>query len=188
MVLYWFLHNTVLQHCYIRTIGVALHQKEMTKKLPAGFFVQSIIAAASIILITTDGTYEKYRYLAGIVLGVISFGSLLLGYLLSQSTLTGKIKKIQLKGESMRSNGILLSARKFNRINALMRTVMLISLIAVIPFIILNDKSNMFYYGLAVVEAAELFALTIMHIMFQSSIASRRLPQFNKKGAAYDKI
>ena len=178
----------VLQHCYIRTIGVALHQKEMTKKLPAGFFVQSIIAAASIILITTDGTYEKYRYLAGIVLGVISFGSLLLGYLLSQSTLTGKIKKIQLKGESMRSNGILMSARKFNRINALMRTVMLISLIAVIPFIILNDKSNMFYYGLAVVEAAELFALTIMHIMFQSSIASRRLPQFNKKGAAYDKI
>ncbi len=178
----------VLQHCYIRTVGLALHQKEMTQKLPFGFIFQSIVGAASIILVTTDGTYQKYRYMIGLVLGAISIGSLILHYFLSQSNLTGKIKKINLTSMSMQSNGILIEAKKFNKINALMRAVMFLTLIAFIPLIIINDQSNAFYYGLAAIDAAELFVLTLMHIMFQSRIAERRLPQFNKKGAAYDKI
>ena len=57
-----------------------------------------------------------------------------------------------------------------------------------IPVIVSDNKPNSFYYGLAVIAAAELFALTLLNIMFQSNVAKRRLPQFNKKGAAYDQI
>ena len=57
-----------------------------------------------------------------------------------------------------------------------------------IPVMISGAQSSTFYYSLAAVAAAELFVLTIMHIIFQSNIAKRRLPQFNKRGAAYDKI
>ncbi len=178
----------VLQHCYIRTVGAALHQKEMTQKLPFGFILQSMIAAVSMLLITTDGTYQQYRSMIGTVLGFISMGVLLFIYFLGQTILTAKISKINLTGVSMQSNGILIEAKKFKRINTVMRTVMFLTLAAFVPFIVSNNQSSIFYYGLAAVAAAELFALTILHIIFQSSVARRRLPQFNKKGAAYDQI
>ena len=88
----------------------------------------------------------------------------------------------------MQSNGILVEAKKFNRINTLMRAVTFLTLISFIPVIVSDNKPNSFYYGLAVIAAAELFALTLLNIMFQSNVAKRRLPQFNKKGAAYDQI
>lgn len=176
----------LLQHCYIRTIGFALHQKELTKRLSFGYIFWTLAAAAGMILMTTDGTYEQDRFLLGGAISFIAFPFLLLGYFGSQSTLTGKIKKIQLKGVSMHSNGILVEAKKFNIPNTLMRTIMLLTMIAYIPVILINKWSSAFFYMLAGIAAAELFILALMHIMFQSNIAKHKIPQFNKKGAAYD--
>ena len=104
----------------------------------------------------------------------------------------------------MQSNGILVEAKKFNIINFIMRvSIIITSLIFLaaildenmnvgffkgLPFALSGPQSSAFYYLLAAVSAAELFALVLMHIIFQSNIAKRRLPQFNKRGAAYDKI
>ncbi len=178
----------VLQHYYIRTVGSALHQSDMKKKLSFGAIFQCFVAVVAIILITTDGTYERYRATTGMMLGYISVGILLFLFLLPQTLQTAKIRKIKLTRISMQSNGILVEAKKFNRINTLMRAVTFLTLISFIPVIVSDNKPNSFYYGLAVIAAAELFALTLLNIMFQSNVAKRRLPQFNKKGAAYDQI
>ena len=178
----------VLQHGYIRTVGSALHQKEMNKRLPVGFIIQSILATIAIILMTTDGTFEQRRYVFGVGLFALTMLVLFLYYFLNQTTMAGKISKLQLTTLSMQSNGILVAAKRFSRINAVFRLVMFLTLVAFIPFIVMNKFPNAFYYILAAVAAAELFVLTLFHVMFQSHIAQRRLPQFNKKGAAYDKI
>ena len=46
--------------------------------------------------------------------------------------------------------------------------------------------NNLISYGACFIAAAELFVLALLHISFQSRIAKRPLPQFNKKGAGYD--
>lgn len=194
----------VIQHGYIKTIGSALDQKELTKRLPFGFVFQSIVAVVGLILITTDGTYYQTRYSIGIILAGFSLFILLTKYFIPQSTLTGKIRKIELSNATMQSNGILVEAKKFNIINFIMRvSIIITSLIFLaaildenmnvgffkgLPFALSGPQSSTFYYLLAAVSAAELFALVLMHIIFQSNIAKRRLPQFNKRGAAYDKI
>ena len=86
----------------------------------------------------------------------------------------------------MQSNGILVEAKRFNIINFIMRAVIFATNAYFIWLILTTIQSNGVYYLLAAVSAAELFGLTIMHIIFQTKIATRRLPQFNKKGAAYD--
>ena len=86
----------------------------------------------------------------------------------------------------MQSNGVLVEAKKFNKFNAIMRTITFFTDTAFLAFIFDGTSSSIFYYSLSGVAAAELFILTIMQIHFQSNVAKRRLPQFNKKGAAYD--
>jgi len=194
----------ILQHCYIKTIGITLEQKELTKRLSFGFVFHTMVAIVGIILMTTDGTYEQNRFMLGVVLTAVAMLILLFKYYIEQSVMTGKIKRIKLSGISMQSNGILVEAKKFNIINFFMRTILFLTMLfflAVminenipifrffkIPVLISGAQSSTFYYLLAAVAAAELFVLTIMHIIFQSNIAKRRLPQFNKRGAAYDKI
>ena len=176
----------LLQHSYIRTIGFALHQKELTKKFPVGYIIWTLIAAVGIILLTTDGTYEQDRAAIGFFMSAVAFFVLLVIYFISQSSLTKKIKKIQLSGVSMHSNGILVEAKKFGTFNTLMRTIMFITLLLFIPAIVVDVWNSAVFYMLAAVSAVELFILALMHIVFQSGIAKHKLPQFNKKGAAYD--
>ena len=178
----------ILQHSYIQTIGSALHQKDLMENFPFGFVVNSVLLLTGIILATTDGTYEQNRYLIGFILTGISLFFLLIGYFIAQAFKTFKINGLKLSGVSMQSNGILVEARKFNIINFLMRTVMIITHIFLILMVFRVTPSNEFYYMLSGVSATELFILAIMHIIFQSSVAKRRLPQFNKEGATYDKI
>lgn len=69
-----------------------------------------------------------------------------------------------------------------------MRTAMIITHIFLIFMVFRVTPNNEFYYMLSGVSAIELFILALMHISFQIRIAKRRLPQFNKEGATYDKI
>ena len=176
----------ILQHCYLRTIGFALHQENVSKKLPVGFFFFMLTTLAGVILETTDGSYEQDRFMAGFIILFFSLPIWFLFYFLSQSSATGKIKKIELTNASMQSNGILVEAKKFNKLNTLMRTITFLTDLLFLVIIFDGSEKSLFYYSLAGIAAAELFILTIMQIHFQSNVAKRRLPQFNKKGAAYD--
>ena len=176
----------LVQHGYLKTVGLALHQKEFNKRLPFGFVFNSILALVGIVLVTTDGTYTQLRYSIGILIGGFGLLSLASAYFLPQVTLGGKLANVKLEGISMQSNGILVEAKRFNIINFIMRAVIFATNAYFIWLILTTIQSNGVYYLLAAVSAAELFGLTIMHIIFQTKIATRRLPQFNKKGAAYD--
>ena len=178
----------VLQHSYIKTVGSALHQKDLTENFPFGFIGNSALLLLGIVLATTDGTYQQNRYLIGAILTAFSLFFLLVGYFVAQAFKTSKINSLKLSGVSMQSNGILVEARRFNTINFLMRTVMIITHIFLMAMVFRVTPNNEFYYMLAGISAAELFILALMHIIFQSNIAKRRLPQFNKEGATYDKI
>ena len=183
-----FMGMYVLQHAYIKTVGSALHQKDLTASFPFGFIVSSVILLTGIILATTDGTYEQNRYFIGMILTGISLFFLLIGYFVAQAFKASRINTLKLTKISMQSNGILVEARRFSLINFLMRTAMIITHIFLIFMVFRVTPNNEFYYMLSGVSAIELFILALMHISFQIRIAKRRLPQFNKEGATYDKI
>ena len=176
----------MLQHFYINTVGGTLGQAELKTKLPVFFVVLSLAATVGLILMTTDGTYEQTRHFFGVAMTAVSVVLLLFKFYLPQAKLTGMIKKIELKDASMQTNGILVEAKRFNIPNTLVRVILYVFFLAMIWIVYLGTMGSVGCYSLAAVEGAGLFVLALMHILFQTRIASRRLPQFNKKGAAYD--
>ena len=67
-----------------------------------------------------------------------------------------------------------------------LRIVMLLSIAAAIIIVIIDPAFNIISYAACIVLAAELFGFALYHIVFQTNVAKRPLPQFNKKGAQYD--
>jgi hypothetical protein len=86
----------------------------------------------------------------------------------------------------MQTNGILAEAKRFNRINGMLRVVMYISMLFSLLGSFAQTPNNALLYALSFIACGELVALALLHIRFQTDVAKRRLPQFNKKGAAYD--
>ena len=86
----------------------------------------------------------------------------------------------------MQQNGILAEAKRFKIINGLYRASIYIMVLVNIGAIFTDTAAKEIYFLLSVVAAVQLFGLALMHIFFQSKVAMRKLPQFNKKGALYD--
>ena len=194
----------LMQHSYIRTIGSAFDKKEFNKKLSPDFIVQSLIVIAGLILMTTDGTYAQTRAYVGRFLAMVSLLILIVKFFCPQIMHSIQIYRMKLSNATMQANGILVEAKKFNIVNSIMRAGILftsfifftaiisermnLDILRQLPFAISSPQSNTFYYILAFIAAAQLFALAFIHIVFQANISKRRLPQFNKRGAAYDTI
>ena len=194
----------LMQHSYIRTIGSAFDKKEFNKKLSPDFIVQSLIVIAGLILMTTDGTYAQLRAYVGRFFAAVSLLILIVKFYCPQIVHSIQIYRMKLSNATMQANGILVEAKKFNIVNSIMRAGILftsfifftaiisermnLDILRQLPFAISSPQSNTFYYILAFIAAAQLFALAFIHIVFQANISKRRLPQFNKRGAAYDTI
>ena len=113
----------ILQHFYINTVGRALHADELTQRLPVSFILSTIGETLGVILMTTDGTYERNRYLLGIVMLLASAFFRIRCHVM-QHNHTSKIKHVNLNTDSMLTNGILVEAKKFKtgwRTNLLVR-------------------------------------------------------------------
>lgn len=175
----------ILQHFYINTVGRALHADELTQRLPVSFILSTIGETLGVILMTTDGTYERNRYLLGIVMLIASAFFRIRCHVM-QHNHTAKIKHVNLNTDSMLTNGILVEAKKFNRLNGIVRLVLFIWFGFCLLGIFSNTANNAALYAMSATCAIGLFVLALLHIQFQSKIAKRRLPQFNKKGAYYD--
>ena len=67
-----------------------------------------------------------------------------------------------------------------------LKILMYVSLALGAILVYADVANNLISYGACFIAAAELFVLALLHISFQSRIAKRPLPQFNKKGAGYD--
>ena len=66
------------------------------------------------------------------------------------------------------------------------KALLLFSIGVSVLLVVIDPAFNAVSYAACAVLAAELFGLAIYHIVFQTRVAKRPLPQFNKKGAHYD--
>ncbi len=176
----------VLQHSYINTVGTALSTESLVQpKIPTGFFVSAAAAVIGVIMASTDGSYDQYRFLFGTLILFVSV-IINLKHQYRQSKQTKSINSIYVTSNSMQTNGILAEAKRFNRINRAVRTVMLITMLGCLALSYSESIKSPTLIVCAVVAGAELVLLALMHIRFQVNSAKHKLPQFNKKGAAYD--
>lgn len=175
----------IMQHAYIRTVGRAVHDNSIDVKIPPRFYISAAAATLGIIISTTDGTVGQSRSFLGFI---IFLGGMIFNLLeqVSQLSLTRKIKNLNLTGLSYQQNGIVAEAKKFKTPNTVLRTIVLFASIASLLTIARDAAAKEIYFVLSGVLAALLFGLALLHIFFQAKVALRRLPQFNKKGAAYD--
>lgn len=176
----------VMQHSYINTVGTALNTLDIVhKNLPLWFVVSSVAAIVGVVLMSTDGSYAQNRYAIGALLTLAGTVVNLVQHF-KQRRLTKSISKTELQTRSMQTNGILAEAKRFNRINGILRAVMYISMIVSLLGSFAQTPHNALLYALSFIACGELITLALLHIQFQTNVAKRRLPQFNKKGAAYD--
>ncbi len=77
-------------------------------------------------------------------------------------------------------------AQQFQKHDHIFWLLAIISIIGGLVLAFMDLAHNLISYGVSFVLAIELFVNMIRHIRFQTAIAKRRPPQFNKKGAAYD--
>lgn len=175
----------ILQHSYVNTVGRALNAEDMFSDLPFFFIASAVGLLVSVVLITTDGSYEQNRFAFGAFLFVPSMFFALREHF-RQRRYTKAVKNIELSTSSMMSNGILAEAKRFNIINSIIRFFLYIWMILCLLCSFADDASSIACYGMACTAAAGLIVLSLSHIVFQTRIAHRRPPQFKKKGAAYD--
>ena len=97
-----------------------------------------------------------------------------------------KIGAIQLHTESMLKSGILQEAKKLLKPLIGISVGVYLTAVFYLVLVFLDLPHKTLYYGLCFVIMASLFAISLLHIRFQVTIAKRRPPQFNKKGARYD--
>lgn len=175
----------IMQHSFIRTVGRTVHDSTLDVKIPLRFYIATAATLVSIILMTTDGTVSQSRNALGTIALLPSMFFTLAEHL-SQTRLTAKIKKLDLTGLSMQQNGIIAEAKKFKTPNTIYRAFMYFIAILSVVSIASDMAFKEAYFIFAIILAAMLFGLALMHIFIQVKISLRRLPQFNKKGAAYD--
>ena len=175
----------IMQHSFIRTVGKTLHSAELDKKIPVKFYVSSALSILGVILSTTDGTRQQTRFAIGAVMAMVGF-FLLISNFINQANLTSIIKRMSFDGLSMQQNGILAEAKGFRLKNTVYRLIFFVVTAMSLTTIISDTAAKELYFIYSAVLAVMLFGLALLHIFFQTKVALRRLPQFNKKGAAYD--
>lgn len=175
----------IMQHSYVNTVGKALDADEMTSGLTLDFILSALGLFVSIVLVSTDGSYEQNRAAFGSLLFLPSLFFTLRAHI-RQRRSTRVIKRLELNTSSMLSNGILVEAKRFNHLNGVIRGVLYVWMIACLLVGFADGLKGAAMYGMAIAAAVGLTVLSLAHIAFQTRIAHRRPPQFNKKGAAYD--
>ena len=156
-----------------------------------GFFKGSIYAFATVIAIlailfisfdgSAKGTFRNYGKIGLIITCIYLFIATVI-----QFVDTSKIKKMKIDNGSQLRQRITEGARRFLNSVLWLRIVMLVSIAAAIIIVIIDPAFNIVSYAACVVLAVELFGFALYHIAFQTNVAKRPLPQFNKKGAQYD--
>ena len=164
----------------------AVLDRSKSKFFKGGTYVfATIIALVAILCISFDGsakgTFRTYGKIGLAVTCVYLFIATVL-----QFVDTSKIKKMKIDNVSQLRQRITEGARRFLNSVLWLRIVMLLSIAAAIIIVIIDPAFNIISYAACIVLAAELFGFALYHIVFQTNVAKRPLPQFNKKGAQYD--
>ena len=149
------------------------------------YVVATIVAFVSIIMIASDGSYDgDMRFFGLIGLGIGAVMILIAN--ISQAADSRKIKQMKIDKGSLLRQRITEEARWFMKKVVWLKVVTLISIGIAVLIILIDPAFNLISYIFCAVLAAEIFGLALYHISFQTKVAKRPLPQFNKKGAHYD--
>ena len=103
-----------------------------------------------------------------------------------QAADTSLIKKMATDNTSVLRTRVITEAKSFLRKVVWLKLAMYLSIAIGAMIVYIDPAYNAVSYGACFVAAAELFGLALFHIHFQTNVAKRPLPQFNKKGARYD--
>ncbi len=145
-----------------------------------------IIAIISMIAFTSDyGSYEQQIASITRISLMISCIYMMICHIALISD-TRKVKQVQLNNNSMLRARIVEEAKKFLSNVFWLKAGMYFTLVISVIVIILDLAFSLITYGMCLIIALELFALALLHIHFQTQVAKRPLPQFNKRGAYYD--
>ena len=154
-------------------------------KMPLRYLFLVAVAVAAVIGYTSDGSYEHTAAMISAVVFILSIIPIF-QFHIAQGRETRKIANLKISSESMLKSGILTEAKKLLKPLKIFRAVIYLTTLLYFAVVYFDLPNNYLYYGLSVTAMAELFALAMIHIRFQVTVAKRRPPQFNKKGAAYD--
>ena len=177
-----------LQNSFNRTID---RERESIRRRGNGFFgtggytFMLIVCLISFIAIVTDGSYkQEIATLAFVPLAATCVGMFICH--LRVITDSHRVKKMKIDNESPLRVHMVQEAKSFLRNTIWLKIVNYLSLVLGVLLVYKDAGNNLISYGACFLAAAELFGLAIYHIRFQTEIAKRPLPQFNKKGARYD--
>ena len=156
-----------------------------TRVAAGGYTVALFICLITFIGVVTDGSYEKHRaYLC--FLPMTATAVIMLIAHLRMANSTRQIKKMTADNTSILRTRVITEAKSFLNKVIWLKLIMYLSIVIGALIVYIDLAYNAVSYGFCFLAAAELFGLALFHIHFQTNVAKRPLPQFNKKGALYD--
>ncbi|MBQ1944997.1 MAG: hypothetical protein II346_08320 [Ruminococcus sp.] len=153
--------------------------------MPVRYLILLALAIVAIIGYTSDGSYDRDQALICLAALVI-LGFSLVPLHFAQAREMKKIRNLKLHTESLLKNGILQEAKKLLIPLTVIRYIVYGSTVMHLWLTISEVPSKTTYYLLCLAIMGGLFAMAMVHVNFQVTIAKRRPPQFNKKGARSD--
>ena len=173
-----------LQNSFNRT--VAPNPAKKSKFFGSGgFTVFVIICLLTFIFIVTDGSYGRKRALI-VVLPFFASCFFMLFCHGNQISDTWSVRKLRLANISPLRQRVAEEGKRFVGRVVWLKIVMYVTLAIGVLIAFADLPARWITYGMCILAATELFGLAIFHIHFQTQVAKRPLPQFNKKGAQYD--
>lgn len=154
-------------------------------KMPLRYLFLVAVAVAAVIGYTSDGSYERTAAMIWAVVFVLTIIPVF-QFHIAQGRETRKIGNLKISSESMLKSGILTEAKRLLKPLKIFRIAVYLTVLLCFAVVFFDLPNNYIYYGLSVALMCALFALAMIHVRFQVTVAKRRPPQFNKKGAAYD--
>ena len=145
----------------------------------------TVLSFLALIGFTSDGSYDgDMRFFCALVL--IPALIILLMSNIRLAMEYDKIKKKKFGSVSPLRQRILEEAKAFSKRTVWLTLLMWGMIIGGGLVVYYDPPYNIISYLLCFLAAAALFGLALFHIDFQTKVARRPLPQFNKKGAYYD--
>ena len=172
-----------LQNSFNRTVAGKSNTKPMLGA--SGYTVALIICIIGFIFVITDGSYDKTRMYIGLIPMMFTAITMLLSHV-KQAADTRNIKRMTTDNTSVLRTRVITEAKAFLKKVVWLKLIMFLSIAFGALIVYVDPAYNIISYGACLLAAAELFGLAIFHIHFQTQVAKRPLPQFNKKGARYD--
>ena len=172
-----------LQNSFNRTVSGKGGTR--TRVATGGYTFSLIVCLFAFIGAITDGSYEKDRFFIFII-PMMATAVIMLFAHFRQAADTSLIKKMATDNTSVLRTRVITEAKSFLRKVVWLKLIMYLSIAIGALIVYIDPAYNAVSYGACFVAAAELFGLALFHIHFQTNVAKRPLPQFNKKGARYD--